>query len=90
MTNKEKGEQLTNADPPKQVADYGFASTMEVLLCADGSGKPTNAYNSSSSSLAKHKCMAWRSATLRWTAPELLRPTADGSDPFTPASDVYR
>lgn len=68
-----------------QVADYGLSRTMEVLMCADGSG---NAGNSNGG--GKRKASSWRSATLRWTAPELIAPPADGCDPYTTASDVYR
>lgn len=71
------------------MADYGLSATMEVLLCADGSGK-VSSNNNSATGPARNKCMAWRSTTLRWTAPELLGPMVDGPDPFTTASDVYR
>lgn len=50
-------------------------------MCADGSGNAAG---------GKRKVSSWRLATLRWTAPELIALSSDGSEPYTTASDVYR
>lgn len=70
-----------------QVADYGLARTSEVML-----GAHDRAKNGGSSSKRRQRpsATALRAGTLRWMAPELLQPSADGVDPFTEASDVYR
>ncbi len=68
-----------------QVADYGLAHTSEVML-----GAHERAKGSSSKRRAHPTLTTLRANTLRWMAPELLQPSADGVDPFTEASDVYR
>ncbi|CAM9675365.1 unnamed protein product [Scytosiphon promiscuus] len=67
-----------------KVADYGLAGTREVML-----GAHDRAQSSGGSSSKRRLRPAFRAGTLRWTAPELLQPPADGTDPFTEASDVY-
>lgn len=64
------------------MADYGLSRTSDVMLGAHE--------RASSSGSRKRSRTSHGAGRLRWTAPELLRPPADGGDPFTEASDVYR
>lgn len=53
-------------------------------------GVMLGAHDRSKGKVKKRGRAPYRSGTLRWTAPELLRALVDGMDPFTEASDVYR
>lgn len=69
------------------MADYGLARTSEVML---GAHDRARARSGGSKRRPRPSPTTLRAGTLRWMAPELLQPAADGVDPFTEASDVYR